>query len=198
MQLSDLRNTDRRTLGAGALIVLGLILLFSIELWPLFIILPGAAMLAVYYGIDHDATGPFAIPGMIVTGTGLILFVQHNLLGGGDSWAYAWTLYGVFFGLGMMMMGQRFGSKTIIDIGRWFAAIGGVAFVVLGAFVIILTSFFFKLLVTLALIGGGIYLLSGRSNIDLPDFGSKPKGKRQSDSVVEENIIGVQGKRDVA
>ena len=198
MQLSDLRRTDRRTLGAGALIVLGVILFFGVEMWPLFIILPGVGMLAIYYAIDHDATGPFAIPGMIVTGTGLILFVQHNLLGGGESWAYAWTLYGVFFGLGMMMMGQRFGSTTIIDIGRWFTAIGGVAFVALGAFFIILTSFVFKLLVTLALIGGGMYLLSGRGNIDLPSLDFDGKHKRQSDSVVEDNIMGMQGERDVA
>jgi hypothetical protein len=202
MQLSDLRRADRRTLGAGALIVLGVILFLSIELWPLFIILPGAAMLAIYYLIDHDATGPFAIPGMIVTGTGMILFVQQNLLGGGASWSYAWTLYGVFFGVGMMMMGQRFGSTTIIEIGRWFAAIGGIGFVALGAFVILLTSFMFKLVVTLVLIGVGAYLLSGRDGFDMPDFGSKPKNKRESDSVVEENIehvrLEVQNERDVA
>jgi hypothetical protein len=169
-------------------------------MWPLFIILPGAGMLAVYFAVEHEATGPFAIPGMIVTGTGLILFVHHNLLG--DFWSYAWTLYGVFFGVGMMMMGQRFGSTTIIEIGRWFAAIGGIGFVALGAFVILLTSFMFKLVVTLVLIGVGAYLLSGRGGFDMPDFGSKPKNKRESDSVVEENIehvrLEVQNERDVA
>ena len=197
MQLSDLRRMDRRSLGALALITLGLMLFFSIELWPLFIILPGVALLGVYYGIEHDATGPFAIPGTIITGTGLILFVQHNLLGGGESWSYAWTLYGVFFGLGMIMMGQRFESKIIIDIGRWFTVIGGGAFVIIGTFVIVLSSFVVKLLITLALIGVGIYLLRGPGKINLPDFGDKPKNKRQSDSVVRENIERL-GEREIA
>jgi hypothetical protein len=190
MQLSDLRRTDRRTLGAVALIILGLVLFLSLDLWPLFIIGPGLGLLAIYYVIDHEATGPFAIPGMIVTGTGLILFIHHNLIG--NFWSYAWTLYGVFFGLGMILMGQRFRSATIIEIGRWFTVIGGIAFVGLGLLVLVLSSFFIKLILTLGLIAGGAYLLFGRDD--------KPKNKRHSDSVVDENIeqVRLNGEREVA
>ena len=198
MQLSDLRRTDRRTLGAVALIILGLVLFFSLDLWPLFIIVPGVALLAVYFGIDHEATGPFAIPGMIVTGTGAILFIHHNLVG--NFWNYAWTLYAVFFGLGLMMMGQRFASKSLIEIGRWFTVVGGVAFVGLGVMFLIFSSFFLKLLVTLVLVGGGAYLLFGRNDSD--DDKPKNKNKRQSDSDVDENIeqvrLAVNGEREVA
>jgi hypothetical protein len=191
MQLSDLRRTDRRTLGAAALIILGLLLFFSLDLWPLFIILPGLALLSVYYAIDHEATGPFAIPGMIVTGTGLILFIHHNLIG--NFWSYAWTLYGVFFGLGMILMGQRFASKTSVEIGRGCTVIGGMAFLALGAIFFIFSSFFLKLTLTLILIAAGVYLLFGRDN-------DKPKKKRHSDSVVDENIeqVRLNGEREVA
>lgn len=67
--------------------------------WPLLIVgIGGLFLLSALLG-----TPPLAIPGMIVTGTGLILFYQ-NSSGDWGSWAYIWSLYPIFVGLGIFLM----------------------------------------------------------------------------------------------
>lgn len=138
--MRSMLNTDKRTAAAFGLIGLGFLLLFGVSsLWPLFILLPGLGVLAIYYYTDHPAAAALAIPGMLIAGTGALLLFQ-SLTGYWESWAYAWTLYGVFLGAGMVLMGQRTDDPNLIMVGRWFTAIGGMSFLALGGFFIIMTS----------------------------------------------------------
>lgn len=67
--------------------------------WPLLIVgIGGLFLLSALLG-----TPPLAIPGTIVTGTGLILFYQNNS-GDWSSWSFIWSLYPIFVGLGIFLM----------------------------------------------------------------------------------------------
>ncbi|MBZ0298994.1 MAG: hypothetical protein K8J31_04600, partial [Anaerolineae bacterium] len=64
-------------IGLGVLFLVAQISGFSFLgiLWPLFIVLPGAAFLYFAYTGDRHAAG-LAVPGAMITGTGAILFYQ--------------------------------------------------------------------------------------------------------------------------
>jgi hypothetical protein len=92
-----------RTLGlvGGLLVVLGLLWMaaqfldFNIgaNLWPLWVILPGLALLA--FGLlarDRSSLG-LSIAGSIVTMVGIVLLFQQ-WTGAFQTWAYAWALVG--------------------------------------------------------------------------------------------------------
>lgn len=116
-----------RIAAALGLIALGVMLLLGIGVfWPLFILAPGIAFLALAYS-GGRATAPFAIPGMIIAGTGGLLFVQ-NLTGYWVSWSYAWTLYGVFLGLGFIIMGELADDPAMMTVGRGFVKAGAIGF----------------------------------------------------------------------
>ena len=121
-------------IGLGVLFLLGQVVSFAWlwEMWPFFVIAPGVVFLYFAYTGSRDAAG-LAIPGAIITGTGLILLVQSvtNLW---QSWAYVWTLYPVFLGLGLMFMGRRTDSEGTYRTGRGFVQWGLVAFLIFGSF----------------------------------------------------------------
>jgi len=81
------------------LIVLGGILLAANQLgldlgrigWPVFIIAPGVALLAIAVVVGGHAGAGFAVAGGIVTLTGLVLAAQ-SAIAYFESWAYAWAL----------------------------------------------------------------------------------------------------------
>ncbi len=170
-------QSQRNTVGAVILIALGVLFLvgqvFEINVWsmmgvswPVFVIIPGVLFLALAFMGDKRASG-FAVPGMIITGTGAILWYQ-NVTDNWQSWAYVWTLYPVFVGLALMFMGARRGNEKEYHTGRGFVNFGLVAFVVGAAFFEGLifhgSSPLTGWLLPLALIGaGGFLLVSGRS-----------------------------------
>jgi hypothetical protein len=181
-------HRTNRKFWSFALIGLGVLLIFGLgSLWPLFILLPGLGMLALSQ-IGERWMGVFAVPGMLTAGTGGLLLFQA-LTGYWDSWIYAWTLYGVFLGTGLFMMGKRMEEPSLMQIGRLMSRISGAAFLALGLFVILLTSALFKFILMLALFVAGGYLL----------FSQPEKSKtspllkfKHSDPTVEENIYSVQ------
>jgi len=120
-------------IGLGALFLLGQIFNFSIFsiLWPFFVIVPGAAFLYFAYTGGKNTVG-LAVPGSVVTGTGLILLYQ-SLTNHWESWAYAWTLYPLFVGLALTFMGSRTGDHHVHNIGRGLVRWGGIAFIVAAA-----------------------------------------------------------------
>ncbi len=138
--MSQMQQNPGRAVGAFVLIGLGIFFLLSQfialpslgQLWPFFIIVPGLAFLYFAYTGSRDLAS-LAIPGSIVTGTGLILFYQ-NSTGRWESWAYIWTLYPVFLGLGLMFLGRRTGDESTRGAGRNFVTWGGIAFLAFGAF----------------------------------------------------------------
>ncbi len=115
-------------LALGALLFLG-----SGVWWTLFILVPGLLLLLpAWYG---GAVGAaiFAIPGMLVLGTGALLAVM-GFTGLWHSWAYAWTLYGAFLGLAFMLMGLRLPDPSLYAVGGWFVRISLIACALLAFF----------------------------------------------------------------
>jgi hypothetical protein len=167
---------------ALGLIGLGVMALMGIGLlWPMFILLPGLVMLgaALYSG---KAAAGLAIPGMIVTGTGGLLFIQ-NLTGYWESWSYAWTLYGVFLGMGFVIMARLMEQPALERVGRGFIWAGVVSF---GVFAFLMMAIFDvgggpgSGLWAAMLIGAGLFILvlniaGRRGELDKP----KRKSKRE-------------------
>jgi hypothetical protein len=103
-------------------------------LWPLFIILPGLPFLYAAYNTDDEDQAGMIIPGIILTGTGLI-FMFQGLTGHYESWAYAWALFPAMVGLGLQFMGKKKGVDTEEEkVGRAMTRGGLAAFAAFGLF----------------------------------------------------------------
>lgn len=190
-----------RLIGGGILIALGFLFLagqiFDIgdimeTFWPFFVIVPGLAFLAGAVMGDKRSAG-LAVPGAMVTGTGLILLYQ-NLTDHWESWAYIWTLYPVFLGLAFNFMARRTDNTKLAQTGRGFVIWGLVGLIVLGA---VFELFIFggmgwlgNLLIPGAMIAAGVYLLMrnhSRSPV-LVTNGSKTKRMTGPSAEVEPNL----------
>ncbi len=101
-----------RLIFGSILVVLGVLLLLVQVLdvdifvwtWPFFVIVPGLVMLSI--AVSRTSAHPLAIPGSIVTSTGLLLFFQQasDLFA---TWSYAWALIApTSVGLGIWLMGR--------------------------------------------------------------------------------------------
>lgn len=109
----------------------GLVALLDIDRqWPLTIVAVGG--LFVFGALL--GTPPLAIPGSIIAGTGILLYYQ-NLTGDWASWAYAWTLYPGFVGVGIILMNLLSGRvKRGFQEGGNLIAVSVVLFVIFAAF----------------------------------------------------------------
>lgn len=82
--------------------------------WPLWIVVPGAALLVGSFAVPGRGGLGMAIPGAILTMVGLVLWVQDSY-GVYATWAYAWALVAPTApGLAMLLHGlvQRDGELT--------------------------------------------------------------------------------------
>ena len=146
--------------------------------WPFFIIVPGIALL-VFAAMGGKGTAPLAVPGSIVTMIGSILWVQ-NITDRFESWAYAWGLIVAAVGIGVYLNGLWSGVKEQQNSGLRTAAVGGVLFVVFGAF---FEMFIFgdnrllRNLWPIILIGVGVYLVTRNR--------SQPPGPKEDVKLVE-------------
>ncbi len=148
------------------LIALGVLFLIARagvgDVWPLFIVLPGIAMLAVALVGPTDTAG-FAVPGSIVSTVGLILLTQAAT-GRFDTWSYAWGLVIAAVGAGTFVKAsieddadeQREGMRLAIVGLAMFAAFG--AFFELFVFGGLMTGALGWIL-PLALIAAGAWML---------------------------------------
>src|SRR5882757_2345675 len=118
-------HDHRRNISALALIGLGGLFLISQVFgfnigslfnfaWPFFIIIPGVLVLFAALTGGKQLSG-LAIPGMVVTGTGLILFFQSTFHYY-ESWSYAWALYPGFVGAGLLFMGLQRGERRQVEV----------------------------------------------------------------------------------
>ena len=109
----------------------GLADLFNLsQQWPLIIV--GAGVLFLFGALFGNPS--LSVPGVIISGTGLILYYQ-NSTGDWSSWAYIWSLYPVFVGLGLLMMHTLQGNwRQGIREGGSLVLIGIVLFVVFAGF----------------------------------------------------------------
>jgi hypothetical protein len=171
------KSTSIKPLGI-ALIAFGLILfLFQMtgfdlfsgrSFWPLFIIIPGAILLAVA-SFEETLSIALAPVGMMITLTGCVLAYQ-NWADHYQSWAYAWIITGPFaLGAGLAWHGRMHGDEGTLRRGHRIAALSLPFF--LGAAVIFELVFNISgyglsvdlpwgILISVALIaiGGGLFL----------------------------------------
>ncbi len=98
--------------------------------WPLIILFAGVLfLLTALFG-----NPPLAIPGMVIGGTGLILYYQ-TATGNWASWSYIWALYPGFVGLGIILMhGLQGNWRQGLREGGGLLLISAALFVVFGAF----------------------------------------------------------------
>ena len=188
LEIMDKSNVTGRNMAAWGLIGIGILFLlaqtfsFSLmgTLWPLLVIVPGAVFLYAAYTGDRGKSG-LAVPGAMITGTGLILFYQ-NLTNHWESWAYIWALYPVFLGLALTFIGRRTESAETYRVGNGFVKWGLVTFIGFWALFEILIFGSSNTLITtwlpLIFIGAGILMLFQRGTINLG--GSKKKKTGQS------------------
>ncbi len=166
---------DMRGVGGGViLIVIGLALLvgrytplhLGALLWPFFIIGPGCLFYLLMF-LNGRGAGSLAIPATILTTLGLILLGQ-SLFDYFESWAYIWALLPAAAGVGMVIGGVWDGKPAMVQAGMHTARTGLTMLLIFGAFFelfIFHSATFLVVLLPLALIGGGAYLLlRGRLN----------------------------------
>ena len=97
--------------------------------WPLFIIVPGVALLVAAFGPPPPNGLGFAVAGSVVTTVGLILLYQETTENW-ESWAYAWALIPMAAGIGITGYGSLTGHRDIAVTGVRLAAVAGVLFLV--------------------------------------------------------------------
>jgi hypothetical protein len=180
-------RSNAGTLIAGAiLIALGLLVLarnfFPVfdwgTIWPFAIIGFGVLFfLAMFAGGKQAA--PFALPGSIISGIGLILLFQ-NITGRWESMSYFWTLIMIFVGVGIYLMGWYSGNANQKRSGFGVMKVGFILFIIFGAFFEILVfSSFNNLIFPTLLILLGVYLVLSRSGL----FASKKMEDKSNDSI---------------
>jgi hypothetical protein len=103
----------------GALFLVGRIagLALGPNAWPLWIVIPGLAMVVASLLVRSRAGLGLAVPGMIVTMVGLVLWVQatYDLYA---TWAYAWALVAPTGpGLAMLVQGTWLGDRRLAAEG---------------------------------------------------------------------------------
>jgi hypothetical protein len=183
------RSVSENHLSPSMMILLGIVSIYALtevfnfsfwgNFWTFFIIAPGLPFLYFAYNGGKNAA-PLIIPGLIISGTGALIFVQ-NLTGHWESWAYAWTIYPMLVGLGLIFMGKRTGNRHEIDAGHTTLRGGLSLFVIFGAFfeLLIFGGFGGSLWGPLFLAAGlFVYVKSRRSN-DSYDAPLEVKSKRK-------------------
>jgi hypothetical protein len=120
----------------GLLVLLGLVVLLgqAVDLevgrvaWPVFVIVPGLALLGMGLASAGRLGEVLATVGGVVTMAGLVLGVQ-NATDRFDTWAYAWTLVVlVGAGIGRWLVGVVRGRGDLAASGGWLIGAGLVAF----------------------------------------------------------------------
>jgi len=125
--------------------------------WPLLIVLFGLTFFVGMLMAGKRGAG-LAIPGTVITATGLLLFVQNSF----DlwvTWAYAWALLISAAGLGMLIMNiylKRVGLRRVAGL---LIGIGLTLFVVFGVFFEILLNISGTNVYSGVFLGAGLVLL---------------------------------------
>lgn len=153
-------------IGIG-LVVLGLVFLLGPSLnlqafgWPFFVIIPGVVLLFISF-TSQVGKGSLAVPGAIVTVTGLILLVL-NLIGRMDAWAYAWALVMAGTGAGTYIYGSISDSASLKKAGSRTTLVGLILFAAFGLvfelFIFGTFSAVLRWVIPVALLAAGGWLL---------------------------------------
>jgi len=114
--------------------------------------------------VDWDFIWPFAIPGSIIGGIGLVLLFQ-NITGHWESMSYFWTLIITFVGVGIYVMGWYGGDENQKRSGWRVMKTGFILFIIFGVFFETIFSSYSNILFPLLLIALGAYLVLTRSGL---------------------------------
>lgn len=153
------RRPDGPTIIGVVLVVLGLLWLLgrlvNVDLtqvpWPLYIIVPGAAIFLLSIPARDRGGEGLAVVGAMVTILGLLLLYQ-DVTGHWESWAYAWALIAPgSVGLGLLLYGLLTARRGLVTAGTRVALVGLAIFLV--------GAVFFELILN---IGGDHFGQTGR------------------------------------
>ena len=153
---------------AGILVLIGRMAGAGSLGWPLFVLLPGVALL-VWAFVGGEDAATLAIPGSIVTTVGLILFFT-NLGNYFEAWAYAWGLIVAGVGFGIFLQGALTADHDREREGMRVVTVGLALFAAFGAFFEFFIfdnwsgSWVGRWLLPLALIAAGLVLWARRGN----------------------------------
>jgi hypothetical protein len=100
--------------------------------WPAFIIIPGL-LFFIPARLGGKRAGALAIPGSILTMTGLLVLYQSTF-NHWESWAYAWALLPAAVGAGLFIHGTWHDDPTPRHNGMRLVGIGLILFLVFGTF----------------------------------------------------------------
>jgi hypothetical protein len=134
-------NKNRNITGVIIGVVLILIGIFSLfgryfvflnmdYLWPLVVVVVGAAFLVVML-LGDKSRGGLAVPGSILVTIGLILFVM-NLTDTWEAWSYCWALIVCASGIGMWINGQWSDRPELKKRGFATLRTGLILFIIFG------------------------------------------------------------------
>jgi hypothetical protein len=102
--------------------------------WPVFVIVPGAAMLLLGLAIPHESGLGLAIPGGIITTVGCVLAFQEAT-DTYETWAYMWALVAPgSVGATLFVFGLTHRRWDLVDAGLRTGAVGLGLFVGFGLF----------------------------------------------------------------
>ena len=142
-------------------------------LWPFIVIGFGGLFFVGMFAGGKSLAG-LAIPGTIIGGLGLMMFIQ-NLTGYWESWSYSWTIILVLVGLGIFIMGLYSEDMHRRQAGLRVMKIGAILFVIFGGFFELIFSAFRpygiqQYIFPVLLVALGVYLVVVRSGL----FSSRP------------------------
>jgi hypothetical protein len=174
--MSNKRFSGSLVVGA-ILIALGLLSLigqifrgfpFISYLWP-FIIIGFGGLFFVGMLAGGKSMAGLAIPGAIISGLGLMMFIQ-NLTGYWQSWAYSWTIILVLIGLGIFIMGLYTEDLHRRQAGLRVMKVGAILFIIFGGFFELVLNAFRpygvqQYIFPVLLVALGIYLVVVRSGL---------------------------------
>ena len=166
------RSNAGALLGGALLIVFGLLILvgqiFRTWNWGFILSFAMLAFGSIFFVImfaGGKQTAPFAIPGSIITGVGLVLLVQ-SFIHHWEAITYLWTLVILLAGVGIYIMGWYSGDASQRRSGLGVMKIGFILFIVFGAFFEILVfSSFNSMIFPVLIILLGVYLVLSRSGL---------------------------------
>lgn len=151
-------------IGAGVILLLAQ--LFDVSLmtffWPAFVIAPGLLLMWPAANMTAERMHPLAflaVPGAIITSTGLLLFAM-NITNHFEAWAYSWPLVAAAVA-GSLMYIKRFDPEDgVHQGGQNFVRVMVIAFMVLAVFFELVVFATVNLPLSVVLIAAGIFLLA--------------------------------------
>jgi hypothetical protein len=194
--MSIKRNSGMLVAGA-VLIAIGLLSLFGqvfrgfsfwSYLWPFIIVGFGGLFFVGMFAGGKSMAG-LAIPGTIISGLGLMMFLQ-NITDHWESWAYSWTVILVLVGLGIFIAGLYAGDEHRRQAGMRLMKVGAILFIIFGGFFELIFSSFLhhgvqQYIFPALLVLLGVYLVVVRSG--LFHSNSKTTDNNSSVNLSEEN-----------